>query len=99
MSLQKQVIDLKKKRTVNADVDVFFTEKYNYIVIVWHSLVLLFELEKKNKGYRQIGETPSLIMTDCVKYFISNQEPLLRTWQRNCPEVFLFWEILRQSRR
>ena len=99
MSLQKQVIDLKKKRTVNADVDVFFTEKYNYIVIVWHSLVLPFELEKKNKGYRQIGETPSLIMTNCVKYFISNQEPLLRTWQRNCPEVFLFWEILRQSRR
>ena len=57
MSLQKQVIDLKKKRTVNADVDVFFTEKYNYIVIVWHSLVLPFELEKKNKVYRQIGET------------------------------------------
>lgn len=57
MSLQKQVIDLKKKLTVNADVDVFFTEKYNYIVIVWHSLVLPFEFEKKSKGYRQIGET------------------------------------------
>ena len=28
MSLQKQVIFLKKKRTVNADVDVFFTEKH-----------------------------------------------------------------------
>ena len=57
MSLQKQVIDLKKKRTVNADVDVFFTEKHNYIVIVWDSLALPFEFEKKNKGYRQIGET------------------------------------------
>lgn len=59
MSLQKQVIDLKKKRTViiNADVDIFFTEKHNYIVIVWHSLALSFEFEKKNKGYRQIGET------------------------------------------
>ena len=49
MSLQKQVIDLKKKRTVNTDVAVFFTEKYNYIVIVWHSLVLPFEFEKKTK--------------------------------------------------
>lgn len=25
-----QVIDLKKKRTVNADLDVFFTEKHNF---------------------------------------------------------------------
>ena len=27
-------------------------------------------------------------MTDCLKYFISNQEPLLRTWQQNCLDVF-----------
>ena len=41
MSLQKQVIDLKKKRTVNADVDVFFTEKHGFPEISCLTLIMI----------------------------------------------------------
>ena len=45
-------------------------------------------LSKEKQRLQANRGNPSLIMTDCLKYFISNQEPLLRTWQQYCLDVF-----------